>query len=198
MLPIFPKAKEAMNKVRNEEMFAALWGVCPILKEIRVRAQTEGNRASYQREDGKIIEMNYNHRSADKSWKLQDAQGFSPEDFIQAASDLGQALGNKILADLFKSVSDAADEVGNVVKIIPNTLTFENYLEMAAKMYTEFDEFGLPRPKTIVLPPNMLQQFQTDIRKWAADPAKLAAIEKVMENHRKIFNENEASRRMVD
>ena len=39
-----------------------MWGACPLLKEIRVRPQTEGKEASYQREDGKIVEMNYQLR----------------------------------------------------------------------------------------------------------------------------------------
>jgi hypothetical protein len=49
-----------MRKAQNDEMFAALWSVCPLLKQIRVRPQTEGDKASYQREDGKVLDMDYN------------------------------------------------------------------------------------------------------------------------------------------
>ena len=47
MLPVFPSARAAMQKVSGDEMFAGMWGVCPLLREIRVRPQTEGRQASY-------------------------------------------------------------------------------------------------------------------------------------------------------
>ena len=103
-----------------------------------------------------------------------------------------------MMADLLKGVGDAAEEVGNVIGLEGKGLTFEKYLQMTAKIYTEFDDYGRPRPKSVVLPPEMLQKFQNDIREWAADPVKLAAIEEVMQRHRKKFNEIEAGRRMVD
>jgi len=198
MLPILPKARDAMRKVSNDEMFAGMWGVCPLLKQIRVRPQTEGDKASYQREDRKVVQMDYNLRQVERAWKLEDAKGFTPEDFLESASSMGRELGNKMMADLLKTVGDAAEEVGNVVKYDAKGLTFENFLEMAAKTYTEFDKFGHPRRKSMLLPPEILQKFQRDIREWESDPVKRAAIDEVMERHRRTFNESETRRRMVD
>ena len=48
-----------MQDVFSKELLRAMWDICPLLKEIRVRPQTEGKEASYQREDGKIVEMQY-------------------------------------------------------------------------------------------------------------------------------------------
>lgn len=187
-----------MQKVSGDEMFAGMWGVCPLLRQIRVRPQTEGREASYQREDGKIVEMQYNLRHVERGVKVEDAKGLSPEEFLEFHTNAGRELGNMMMADLLKGVSDASEEVGNVISLEGKGLTFEKYLEMTAKIYTEFDDYGRPRPKSIVLPPEMLQKFQKDIREWAADPVKRAAIEEVMERHHKIYNENEARRRMVD
>jgi hypothetical protein len=198
MLPVFPKARAAMQKVSGDEMFAGMWGVCPLLKQIRVRPQTEGREASYQREDGKVVEMQYNLRRVERGVKVEDAKGLSPEEFLEFYSNAGRELGNMMMADLLKGVGDAAEEVGNVIGLEGKGLTFEKYLEMTAKIYTEFDDYGCPRPKSVVLPPELLQKFQKDIREWAADPMKRAAIEEVMQRHRKKFNEIEAGRRMVD
>jgi hypothetical protein len=62
VLSVFPNAKKAMEDGFSKELFRGMWGACPLLKEIRVRPQTEGKEASYQREDGKIVEMNYQLR----------------------------------------------------------------------------------------------------------------------------------------
>lgn len=198
MLPVFPKARAAMQKVGGDEMFAGMWGVCPLLKQIRVRPQTEGREASYQREDGKVVQMQYDLRRVERGVKVEDAKGLSPEEFLEFHSNAGRELGNMMMADLLKGVGEAAEEVGNVIGLEGKGLTFEKYLQMTAKIYTEFDDLGRPRPKSVVLPPEMLQKFQNDIREWAADPVKLAAIEEVMQRHRKKFNEIEAGRRMVD
>ncbi len=187
-----------MQKVSGDEMFAGMWGVCPLLKQIRIRPQTEGREASYQREDGKVIKMQYNLRRVERSLKLDDAKGLSPEEFLEFYANAGRELGNMMMADLLKGVSDVSEEVGNVIGLEGGGITFEKYLEMTAKVYTEFDDFGRPRPKSLVLPPEILQKFQKDIRDWEADPAKRAAIEEVLERHRRTFNEGEARRTMVD
>src|SRR5438477_6996143 len=59
MLPIFPNARRAMRDAFNKELFRAMWEVSPILKEIRTRPQVEGHEASYQRESGEIIQIEY-------------------------------------------------------------------------------------------------------------------------------------------
>ena len=136
-----------MRKVSSDEMFAAMWSVCPLLKQIRVRPQTEGDKASYQREDGKVVDMNYNVCRAERSWKLEDAKGFTPDEFMESGSSMGREIGTQMMADLLKGVSDASEEVGNIVNCEGKGLTFEKFLEMTTKIYTEFDEFGRPRPQ---------------------------------------------------
>ena len=97
MLPTFPKAKKAMNDVFANEIFRAMWSVCPVLREIRVRPQTEGKAASYEREDGKVVETQYKLHRVERSWKFEDAQGLSPEDFLKTAADLGEEMGSQMM-----------------------------------------------------------------------------------------------------
>lgn len=187
-----------MQDVFSKELFRAMWDVCPLLKEIRVRPQTEGKEASYQREDGKVVEMEYHLRRVERSWKPEDAQGLSPEKFLQAASDIGEEMGKKMMTDLLSAVSKATEEVGNVVNCEGKGLTFEKFLEMAANTYTDFDSHGQPDVKTFVASPEACQQFEKNMKEWTSDPVKRTALEQVVEQHRKAFNEREARRRMVD
>jgi len=114
MLPVFPKARQAMRDVFGESVFQGLWAAHPVLKELRVRPVTEGKESSYQREDGKVVETDYKLSRVEKSWKFEDATGLTPESFMSAAADMGKEMGNQILRGLLATVSDATEEVGNV------------------------------------------------------------------------------------
>ena len=198
MLPIFPKARKAMQDTFSKELFRAMWDVSPILKEIRTRPQTEGREASYEREDGKIIEMDYKRRSVERRFQSEDAQGLTPDAFLECAADIGREMGEKMMADILKTVSEVTKEVGNVVNFEGKGMTFEKFLEMTANVYTEFDDLGRPDVKTFVGSAEACQEYTKNVREWISDPTKQAAIEQVIEKHRKAFNEREASRRMVD
>lgn len=198
MLPIFPKAKGAMRDAFDNELFRAMWAVSSILKEIRVRPQTEGKEASYEREDGTIIEMDYKLQSVERRWHFEEAQGLAPEAFLQIAADLGEEMGNKMLADILKTVGQVTQEVGNVVNCEGKGMTFEKFLEMTANVHTEFDDFGRPDVKTFVGSPEACREYEKNVKEWTSDPAKQTAIAQVIERHWKAFNEREARRRMVD
>jgi len=198
MLPIFPKARTAMRDAFHKELFRAMWDVSPILKEIRTRPQVEGDEASYERESGEIIQIDYKKQSVERKSQLKDAQGFAPEEFLQFAADIGEEMGNKMLSDLLTTVGKAATEVGNVVDFKGEGMTFEKFLDMIANVHTEFDDLGRPDLKTFVGSPEACREYTKNVREWTSDPNKCAAIERVMEQHRKAFFEREASRRMVD
>ena len=109
-----------------------MWDVSPILKEIRTRPQVEGHEASYQRESGEIIQIEYKEQSVEQKSQLEDAQGFAPEEFLQFAADIGEEMGKKMLSDLLTTVGKAATEVGNVVDFKGSGMTFEKFLDMIA------------------------------------------------------------------
>jgi hypothetical protein len=187
-----------MRDAFKRELFRAMWDVSPILKEIRTRPQAEGKDASYEREDGKIVQVDYKLRTVEQRSQLEEAQGFTPEAFLQIAADIGEEMGNKMLADLLDGVGRAAKEVGNVVDFGGQGITFEKFLEMIANVHTEFDDLGRPDLKTFVGSPDACKDYTKKVREWTSDPAKQAAIEQVIDQHRKAFIEREASRRMVD
>ena len=187
-----------MRDAFDKELFRAMWDVSPILKEIRTRPQVEGDEASYQRESGEIIQIEYKKQSVERKSQLEDAQGFAPEEFLQFAADIGEEMGNKMLSDLLTTVGKAATEVGNVVDLKGKGMTFEKFLDMIANVHTEFDDLGRPDLKTFVGSREACQEYTKNVREWTSDPIKCAAIEQVIEQHRKAFFEREASRRMVD
>jgi hypothetical protein len=198
MLPVFPKAKGQMRRVFFDEVFRSTWSAHPILKEIRTRPQTEGREAFYQREDGRLVETEYKRRSVERSWSFEDARGLDPEAFLEAAASIGSELGNQMMADLIAGVSSATEEVGNVVKCGREGLTFEQFLELHRKVAIEFDDAGVPYKKAFLAGEAASAALNRKIQEWSSDPKKCAALEAVMEEKRRAFDEREASRRMVD
>lgn len=187
-----------MRDTFSKELFRAMWDVSPILKEMSTRPQAEGREASYERADGKVVNVDYKLQSVEQHYQLEDAQGCAPETFLEIAAGIGVKMGNKMLADLLKTVGEAAKEVGNVVDFKGQGMTFETFLEMTANVHTEFDELGRPDVKTFVGSPEACEDYRKKVKEWTSDPSKQAAIQKVIEKHRKAFIEREASRRMVD
>jgi predicted lipoprotein len=163
MLPIFPKARKAMQDTYSKELFRAMWDVSPLLKEIRTRPQSEGREASYERGDGKIVEIDYKLRGVQRTWQSKDAEGLTPEEFLESAADIGREMGEKMLADILSSVSEAAQEVGNVVNCEGKGMTFEKFLAMLANVHTEFDDLGNPDMKTFVGSPQACAEYTKNV-----------------------------------
>jgi hypothetical protein len=198
MLPIFPNARKAMRETFNHELFEAHWNVSPVLKEIRVSAQREGREASYEREDGKTIEVEYEAHRIEREMKFEDARGLDPDAFSETARSIGTEMGRMMLDSMLSSVSKVVEEVGNVTVGKGDGIAFEDFLDMMSKMQTDFDSLGQPDVRTLVLSPEMHKQMVPKLKQWESDPDKRAAIEAVMRRKREEYNEREACRRMVD
>lgn len=198
MLPVFPKARAAMRDTFYHELFEAMWNVSPILKKIRVRPQIEGEKASFEREDGKTIELEYEALRVQRELKFDDAKGLDPEAFLDTAHEIGSEMGHLTMQGILQTVHSAIEEVGNVVNCEGGGITFDKYMELTSKIQTEFDEEGRPRGKVLVTNPGYSKQLSQAIDQWEADPVKRAMMEAVMQKKREEYDEREANRRMVD
>jgi len=198
MLPIFPNARKAMRETFNHELFKAHWNVSPILKEVRVSTQREGRQASYEREDGKTIEVEYEAHLIEREMKFEDGRGLEPDAFLETARSIGTEMGRKMLDVMLSTVSRVVEEVGNVTVCKGDGISFEEFLEMMSKVQTDFDSLGEPDVRTLLLSPEMHKQMVSKMKQWEADPNKRAAMEAVLRRKREEYNEREARRRMVD
>lgn len=198
MLPIFPNARKALRETFNHELFKAQRNVSPILQQIRVSPQREGRQASYEREDGKTVEVEYEAHQIEREMKFEDARGLDPDAFLETARNIGTEMGRMMLDSILPTVSKAVEEVGNVTVCKGDGISFEEFLEMMSKVQTDFDSLGEPDVKSLVLSPEMHKQMVPKLKQWEANPDKRVAIEAVMRRKREEYDEREARRRMVD
>lgn len=180
------------------EVFDCMWNSSPLLKKLRVRPQIEGRQASFQREDGKTIEIEYEKSSVSRKMEFENAKGLSPEEFLETAGDIGKEMGQLMEKKLFIAVNEATEECGNVVNCEGGGITFEKYLEMVSMVHTDFDDQGNPREKTLMLNPAAHTSMLEALRMWDSDPEKRAAMIAVINRKREEHHEREARRRMVD
>ena len=181
MLPVFPRARKAMQDTFFHGIFEAMWNASPLLRQIRVRAQVEGREASFEQEGGKTVNLKYEALRVIRSLKFEDACGLDPEAFIEIAEGIGTEMGRAMLRSVLEDVRIAATEVGNTLTCEGNGISFDQFLELTAKLRTEFDEEGNPRGKTLVLSPEAFNQMSEAMKEWEADSAKRAAMEAVVQ-----------------
>src|SRR5262245_54421665 len=75
MLPHFPKAYKAMRDLYHEQMFEGLFSVSPILPQIAMRSQREGQEGSFQDEQGRIRQIEYHQRSVTIEQEFEEGRG---------------------------------------------------------------------------------------------------------------------------
>lgn len=187
-----------MRDTFSQAMFAGMREAAPILHEIRVHPQMEGDQASYEREDGSIIDVEYQKASVEYSLKFEDARGLAPEEFLERARDIGRRIGEQMERQLFQTMSRVTDEVGNTVACDAGDLKFEQWLELNTKMLTDFDENGEPTKKTWVCSPEFQDRLIKALQSWERDPEKVAKFKAVMAKQKEAYDAREARRRLVE
>ncbi len=180
------------------EVFEGRREAAPLLNQIRSHPQREGMEASYEQEDGKIVDVEYQKASVQYSLKFDEGRGLSPLDFLERAREIGREIGTQMEMHLLQSVSKMTDEVGNVVAANSAEIKFEQWLELNEKMLTDFDEDGEPSHKTLVCSPEFQAKLEVSLKEWDADPEKVAACRAVMAKQKEAYHAREACRRLVD
>jgi hypothetical protein len=77
MIPDFPNARHAMLELRSRALFAGLNGTDPLISEIPVRVQKEGNAAHVAGN-----EIQYEKVSVQSSFQSRDAEGMINPDLL--------------------------------------------------------------------------------------------------------------------
>jgi hypothetical protein len=198
MLPIFPKAKKAMDDAFLHSVRQSIWNASPILLQIPTSPQLEGETASYERVSGEVKEVEYKTMLVERTMKMEYAKGLSPIEFWEAARDIGEQMARQMTENVLSELSAAVEEVGNVTTSSGKGISFEAFLDMNSKMELEFDPEGQPVERIMLASADTNEAFGRSLRAWHADPEKLRAIEKVILKKKMEYHERETRRRMVD
>jgi hypothetical protein len=187
-----------MREIFNAVFFNAYSSASPVLSKIRVRPLKEGDKCSFQDEQGNIRQFDFNKRSASAQHKLEEAVGMTLPAFIENARKLGADMGHQVMADVFGAVDKSTKETGNFVSMPAGRLNMDLLLDMWEKIELDFEPDGTPRRPSMVLGSEAFAQFQREAPEWEKNTEYHARLEEIIKRKREKFYEREAHRRLVD
>jgi hypothetical protein len=194
MLPEFPIAEEAIKSVWNKRLFKALGFSDPIVSQIPLRVQREGNKAAIG-----TNEIELHPISAECKWKLEIGQGIPLDDYFALADQMGSDLARQQALGTLKALTEKPGPHHTLFKTPKDErISFEEFVSKIEGMEIDFDAQGLPNWPQIFLSENACEQFYKDFKAHENDESRLKRIELMVAKKRKEFDEREARRRLVD
>ncbi len=190
MLPEFPRAHEAIQKVWNKLMFAALGFSDPLMSQIPIRPQKEGNRAAFG--DSPIT---YQKKSVSYKWSPEVGQGIPTEKFFEMPLELGKQMAQKQAKAVFTLIEKPTPHTGTIRKE-EGPLDLDFWISKMESFEINFDENGIPLWPKFFLSEDALVEIRQSM--GSPTPEQVQKLAELVAQKRREFDEREARRRLVD
>jgi hypothetical protein len=190
MLPEFPRAHEAIQKVWNKLMFAALGFSDPLMSQIPIRPQKEGNRAAWG--DSPVT---YKKKSVSYKWSPEVGRGIPTEKFFGMPLELGKQMAQKQAKDVFTLIEKPTPHTGTIKKE-EGPVNLDLWISKMESFEINFDENGVPLWPQFFL----TEDAQVEILRSMSSPTpeQIQKLAELVAKKRREFDEREARRRLVD
>jgi hypothetical protein len=192
MLPEFPRAYDAIQKVWNRLLLSAAGFSDPLVSQLTVRLQREGHRAFLGES-----ETDYKAQSVSHSWKPEIGKGISTDEFFGLAARFGKEMAMKQAKGVFEAMSEPSSHVG-ILSNSDGPLTFDLFLKKMESFELDFDENGMPRWPQWFVSEEALVEFRAQMDKGGLTPEQKQRQAELVARKRKEFDERENRRRLVE
>lgn len=192
MLPEFPRASNAIQKVWNRILFNAAGFSDPLVSQVAIRVQREGHRAFVGE-----FETEYRAHQVSHEWKPEVGKGISTDEFFGIPQRLGKEIAMGQAEIIFAAMSKPSPHVGTIEES-DGPLTFELWLEKMEKYELDFDESDKPRWPQWFAPEAVIAEFWSQINQGALTTEQTQRLAELVAGKRKEFDEREDRRRLVD
>jgi len=192
MLPEFPRAYDAIQKVWNRILFDAAGFSDPLISQIAVRVQREGHRA-LQGE----VEIDYKPMSIAHQWKAEVGKGMSTDEFFDLPFRLGKEMATGQAREVFETMSQPTPRSGSIARS-EGPLTFERWLSKMEGFEIDFDEHGVPRWPQCFLSEDALGEIKASMNDGKLTAEQNQQMLELVAKKRKEFDERETRRRLVE
>ena len=192
MLPEFPRAYDAIQKVWNRILFDAVGFSDPLISQIAVRVQREGHR-SLQGES----ELEYKAMSVSHQWKPEVGKGIPTEEFFGLPRQLGKEMATGQAKDVFEAISQPTSRSGAIDRS-EGPLTFELWLRKMEAFEIDFNEDGMPQWPQWFLSNNAIGELKASMKDGDLTTGQTQRMAELVARKRREFDEREARRRLVE
>jgi hypothetical protein len=192
MLPEFPRAYDAIQKVWNRVLFNAAGFSDPLISQLTVRVQREGHRAFLGES-----ETEYKAHSVSYQCKPEIGKGIATEEFFELPVRIGKEMALKQAKGVFEAMSKPTRHTGTLSKN-EGPLTFDLWLAKMESFDLDFDKNGVPRWPQWFLSEQALAEFRDQMNQGNLTPEQRQRLAQLVARKRKEFDERENRRRLVD
>lgn len=162
--------------------------------------QHEGKTLIHNTLDNQSSQKIMKYKKAEVTYKLahQKLATMTPEGAMVILDEKAKDMGGQMAKHQFQVLSDTVKETGNSVDAKGQKLTPDLILETMRKISIDFDKDGKPKLPTIVISDKMSDAWKKVIKEAEADPYHKEEFDKIIEQKRKEYNAEQASRKLVD
>ena len=193
MLPDFLKTKEKLKKMLDSERKKAeLLHLGPIA-DVPKLMMFEGNKSIIICEDGFCEEVEMQQATSRLEVKWEEVETMTQEMVLDKINGPVEEIAKKVRISFYETLSETAEEVGNVTSLGGEPLTIDLFLEGLEKMHVSFDKEGNPSGLTFAASPELHPTLVKVISQAEADPR----YQELMERKREEWRVRENNRELV-
>jgi hypothetical protein len=190
VLPEFPRAQQAIQKVWNKLLFKAAGFSDPLISDVPIRVQKEGHRAFWG-----DSEIEYKPARVSCQWKLEDGKGIPTEDYFEMSEKLGREMAEQQAKRMFE-ILDTPTPRSAFLDRDEGPITFDLWATKMESVEVDFDAAGIPQWPRWYLAPDVVGEFEAAMKNLTIE--QQARLHQLVDTKRKEFNERTARRRLVE
>lgn len=162
--------------------------------------QHEGKKLVHNTLDDQNSRRDIDYQKAVVEYKIEfdKIANLTLEEIISIIDEKAEEMGAQMARHHLKIISEAAEEVGNVVDASNKKLSPDLFLEAIGKMSISFDKDGKPNLPTMIISQKMGDEWRRVAAEANADPEHNAKFKALMKQKKEEYDAEQASRKLVD
>jgi hypothetical protein len=199
VLPDFREAKEKLERSLMRRISDQVKKPDPVLAMIRTVRQHEGRRHVWSTDQGKERSTGYQPAAAEITINQHETLDWTISDIARQADTIADQMMDQIVPNIFTTLKETTEEVGNVVDAKGEPFSIELFLESIEKVHIDFDEVtGQPHLPTMFVGPKLADRVQTLLPEWDQNAEYKARFDALIAQKKVDWNDRESNRKLVD
>jgi hypothetical protein len=195
MLPDYPESKSKLRKLLTRPFSRS--PNSGFFSQIPKRRFFEGNKWGIVREDGTVDVSKFIMFKSEMNLNLKEMENATTEDVARMLQGQADQFHFQQSKAMFDTVERVVSSVGNSLNLGGKPLTPEAFLQLFAKIQTEFDDEGNPYMPSITCGRESAEIFKRVLQQIEADPELRKRADEIISKKRSDWRDRESRRKLV-
>lgn len=197
MLPDFPDIKNKFIEFTYQYLNELL-EQDPLFSRLKKETHLEGCGMSSKPANSEIEKSHYKKIIEQEAIMRKDVIAKGPEVYIDALHNMADKMKQEQANILFNKIKEVTNKTGNVVHGNGQGFNFEIYLQALEKIEIHFDDQGKPIKPEMFYNPAMSEIIRKQLIELQLNPVFKKGFDELIERKRKLWNDRESNRKLVD